>query len=136
MSPFCKIKGWSSHFWENQPFSFCDMRVHCQRRLKSKETDISTKFKTLACPESQNLVILMWEKVYMRKLYGVKAKDFWFKNQYFPSSACCSYLCCRSPRIYYDLVAGMWHLKCSSISLALIRSPTQKVGIELVPKLQ
>ena len=40
-----------------------------------------------------------------------------------------SYPCC----IYYDLVAGMWHLKRSSISSAL---PTQKVGMGLVVNLK
>ena len=44
---------------------------------------------------------------------------------------------CRIPSpIYYGLVAAMWHLKRSSISLALIRSPTQKVGMGLVVELQ
>ena len=36
-------------------------------------------------------------------------------------------------RIYYDLVAGMWHLKRSSISSAL---PTQKVSMVLVVNLK
>ena len=40
-----------------------------------------------------------------------------------------SYPCQLLCRIYYDLVAGMWHLKRSSISSAL---PTQKVSMGLV----
>ena len=44
-----------------------------------------------------------------------------------------SYPCQLLCRIYYDLVAGMWHLKRSSISSAL---PTQKVGMGLVVNLK
>ena len=41
---------------------------------------------------------------------------------------------CRIPcRIYYGLVAGMWHLKGSSISSAL---PTQNVSMGLVVNLK
>ena len=42
MSNFWKTKGWSSHFWEGQPFRFCYVGVHCQRRLKSMKTGVST----------------------------------------------------------------------------------------------
>ena len=35
-------------------------------------------------PETKNLVILLWENVYMKKVSGLKAKAFWLKNQYFP----------------------------------------------------
>ena len=53
----------------------------------------------------------------MRKFCGVKATDIWFKNQYFTLSACCSYSCCIPCRMYYHgLVAGMGHLKHSSIN--------------------
>ena len=41
--------------------------------------------------------------------------------------------CCMPCRIYYNLVAGMWRLKRSSISLAL---PTQKVSMGLVVNLK
>ena len=44
-----------------------------------------------------------------------------------------SYPCQLLCRIYYDLVAGMWHLKRISISSAL---PTQKVGMGLVVNLK
>ena len=42
MSAFWKTKGWSSHFWEGQPFRFCYVGVHRQRRLKSAKIGIST----------------------------------------------------------------------------------------------
>ena len=43
MSAFWKTKGWSSHFRERQPFSFCYVGVHRQRRLKSARTSVSAK---------------------------------------------------------------------------------------------
>ena len=73
-------KDWSSHFWESQPFRFWYVEVHCQRRLKSTKTGISSKFKTLARPETENLVFFLWEKFYIRKFCSVKARGFWFKN--------------------------------------------------------
>ena len=79
MGIFWITKGWSSHFWEGQPFSFCYVGVHHQRRLKSTKTGI-----------------MGWEKVYIRKLCSVKVKGFWFKNYYLLSSICCSYSCHRS----------------------------------------
>ena len=39
-------------------------------------------------------------------------------------------------KIVYGLVARIRHLKCSSVNLALIRSPAQKVGLRLVVQLQ
>ena len=36
--------------------------------------------KTLACPETKNLVYFLRENVYIRKLRSVKAKGFLFKN--------------------------------------------------------
>ena len=59
MSAFRKTKGWSSHFWEGQPFRFCYVGVHRQRRLKSTKTGIFTSFKTLARPETKNLVYFL-----------------------------------------------------------------------------
>ena len=73
MSTFWKRKGWSSNFWEGQPFAYDDMGVYRQRRLKSTKTGISTKFRTLAHPETKHLVYFLWEKDYMIKLCGVKA---------------------------------------------------------------
>ena len=35
-------KDWSSHFWKSQPFRFWYVEVHCQRRLKSTKTGISS----------------------------------------------------------------------------------------------
>ena len=63
----------------------------------------------------------------------MKARSFWFKNSHFLSFASVT----TYPwRIYYGLVTGMWHLKPSSVNLALIRSPTEKVGMDLVVNLQ
>ena len=42
MSVFWKTKSWSSRFWEGQPFRFCDMGIHRQRRLKSTKAVIFT----------------------------------------------------------------------------------------------
>ena len=35
-------------------------------------------------------VYYLWEIVQRRKFCSVKARGFWFKNWYFPSSTCCS----------------------------------------------
>ena len=42
MGTVWKKKDWSSHFWESQPFRFWYVEVHCQRRLKSTKTGISS----------------------------------------------------------------------------------------------
>ena len=39
---FWKKKDWSSQFWENQPFRSWYVEFHCQRRLKSAKTGISS----------------------------------------------------------------------------------------------
>ena len=67
----------------------------------------------------------------------MNARDFGFKNWYFPSSACCSYPCRIPCRIYYDLVTGMWHLKRGSVSSfnSTIQQP-KEVVMDLVVKLQ
>ena len=44
MSTFWKTKDWSSHFWESQPFRFWNVDFHCQRRLNSTKTGISSWF--------------------------------------------------------------------------------------------
>ena len=80
MGIFWKTKSWSSHFWEDQPSRFFYVGVHCQRRLKSTKTGISTYFKALAHPETKNFVYFFWENGYIRKICSVKAKCFWFKK--------------------------------------------------------
>ena len=90
MGTFWKTKDSSSHFWESQTFRFWYVEVQRQRRLKLTKTGISSKFYPLARPEIKNLVYFLWEKVYIRKFCRVKARSFWFKNWYFPSSTCCS----------------------------------------------
>ena len=42
MCTFRKIKDWSSHFRENQPFKFWYVEVQRQRRLKLTKTSISS----------------------------------------------------------------------------------------------
>ena len=42
MGTFWKTKDWSSRFWESQPLRFWYVEVHCQRRLKSTKTGISS----------------------------------------------------------------------------------------------
>ena len=42
MGTFWKTKDWSLHFWESQHFIFWYVQVHCQRRLNSTETGISS----------------------------------------------------------------------------------------------
>ena len=90
MGTFWKTNDWSSHFWESQPFRLWYVEVQRQRRLKMTKTGISSYFLTLTHPETKNLVYFLWEKFYRRKFCSVKARGFWFKNWYFPSSACCS----------------------------------------------
>ena len=107
LSPFERQKIEVHIFWDSQPFRFWYVEVHHQRRLKSTRTGISFQFKTLAHPETENLVYFLWGKVYIRKFCNMRATGFWFKNWYFPLSACCSYQC----HIYYGVVAGMWHLR-------------------------
>ena len=75
-------------------------------------------------------------KIHIRKFCSVTVGGFWFENCYFFLSACCSYPCYRSCHIHYGLVADIWHQRRSLIILVLIQSPTQKVGIGLVVKLQ
>ena len=41
----------------------------------------------LTRPETQNLVYFLWEKIYVRKVCGVKPKGFWF-NKLLLSFAC------------------------------------------------
>ena len=80
---------------------FATWEFTAKQDFKNKKPGISTSLKILARAETKNLVIFLWEKVCIRKLCGVKAKGFWFKSQCFPLSACCSYPCRRSWRIYY-----------------------------------
>ena len=43
-----------------------------------------------------NLVCIVWEKVYIRNFSRVKARGFQFQNYYFPPSPCWSYPCHKS----------------------------------------
>ena len=73
MGTFWKTKDCSLHFWESQPFRFWYVEVHCQRRLNSTRTGISSQLK-------KNLFYFLWGKVYIKKFCRVKARAFYFKN--------------------------------------------------------
>ena len=102
--------------------SFWYVRVYRQRRLKSPKTGVSTEFKALTRPETENWVYFLYKNFYIRRLCSVKANGLWLKNQYFSSSACLLHPCQRSCRIYWDLMACMRHLKGTSVSLASLNS--------------
>ena len=122
LGTFRKTKDWSSYFWEGQPFRSWHVEVHCEIRLNSTKTGIF--FLNLRLWHNQKPKI--WSFFYGKKFikensvvwklgtFGLKINTF----------TCCSYLCCISCRIYYVLVADMWHLKHSAITLDLIRSFT------------
>ena len=59
MDIFWKTKHWSSHFWESQLFRFWYVKVYRQRRLKFTEAGISSWFKALPHPETENLVYIL-----------------------------------------------------------------------------
>ena len=89
MGTFWNAKGWSLYFWQGQPFNFYYAGIHQERRLRSTKTGIFTKFRALVYPEIKILVSFLRENIYIRKMCCLKAKDIWFKNKYFSSSACC-----------------------------------------------
>ena len=88
MGTFWKTKDWSSHFWESQPFRFWYVEVHHQRKLKSTKQVFLLDFRP--GPAQKIWSIFYGEKFLLRRFCCVKARSFWFKNWYFPSSACCS----------------------------------------------
>ena len=108
MSVFWKTKGWNSHFWEGQPFKFRYVEVHHPKRLNLRKQVFLLNLRLWPAQKPKIWSIFYGKKVCMRKFCSVKARGFWFKNYYFSSSACCSYPCHRSCRIYYSL--SRWHV--------------------------
>ena len=74
-------------FWQGQPIRFCYVGVHHQRRLRfTKQVFLFNVRPWLA--QKPKMGYVFSRKMY-KKICSVKAKDFWFKNLHFSSSAWC-----------------------------------------------